>query len=72
MADHDQGYIEALADQLCCRHAPLLATAENDLAILRSRIALTVAYIHDPAVNRDARINLAQRLGLPKPSPEAP
>lgn len=70
MADTGQAYEDTLVDQLCCRHAPLLATAENDLAVLRTRIALTVAYIHDPAVDRDARIALAQRLGLPEPTPE--
>lgn len=70
MPDTDQAYVDQLAGQLCCHHAPLLATAENDLAVLRTRIALTVAYIHDPAVDRDARIALAQRLGLPEPTPE--
>jgi hypothetical protein len=66
MAD-DQAYVATLTDQLCTRHASLIATAENDLAVLRSQIALTVAWIHDPAYDRDARIALAQRLGLPEP-----
>lgn len=70
MFDTDQAYVDTLVGQICCRHASLLATAENDLAVLRSRIALAVAYIHDPAVDRDARISLAQRLGLPEPRPE--
>lgn len=70
MRDTDQTYEDTLVRQLGCRHASLLATAENDLAVLRSRIALAVAFIHDPAVDRDARITLAQRLGLPEPSPE--
>ena len=70
MADTDQLYVDKLAGQLCCRHAPLLVTAENDLAVLRARIALAVAYIHDPAIDRDARIILAQRLGLPEPAQE--
>lgn len=70
--DSDQTCVDALAGQLCCRHAPLLATAENDLAVLRARIALTVAYIHDPTVDRNARITLANRLGLHEPSPDAP
>jgi hypothetical protein len=67
MPDTDQAYEDTLVNQLCCRHAPLLATAENDLAVLRARIALAVAWIHDPAVDRDARTALAQRLGLPGP-----
>lgn len=67
MPDTDQAYVDKLAGQLCCRHASLLATAEDDNAVLRSRIALAVAWIHDPAFDRDARIGLAQRLGLPEP-----
>ena len=63
----DQDYVGTLAEQLCCRHASLLATAEDDTAVLRGRIALTVAFIHDPTHNRDARIALARRLGLPEP-----
>jgi len=70
MADTDQAYEATLAGQLCTRHTALLATAENDLAILRARIALAVAFIHDPAHDRDARTALAQRLGLPEPRPE--
>ena len=69
--DTDPTYVDALAGQLCTRHTALLATAENDLAVLRARIALAVAFIHDPAVDRDARIALAQRLSLPEPSPAA-
>lgn len=68
MADTDQTYVDTLTSQLCCRHASLLATSEDDLAVLRARIALTAAFIHDPAVDRDARIALAQRLGLPEPT----
>jgi hypothetical protein len=69
MADIDQAYVDTLAGQLCTRHTALLATAENDLAVLRSRIALTVAFIHDPAYDDTARRALAKRLGLPEPSP---
>lgn len=68
----DQAYVNVLAGQLCCRHASLLATAENDTAVLRGRLAIAVAFIHDPALDRDARIALAQRLGLPEPTPEKP
>jgi hypothetical protein len=70
MRDTDQAYEDTLVNQLGCRHASLLATAENDLAVLRSRIALTVAFIHDPTIDRDARTALAQRLQLPEPGPE--
>lgn len=69
MPENDQAYVDTLAGQLCTRHTALLATAESDLAVLRSQIALTVAFIHDPAYDRDARIALAQRLGLPEPTP---
>jgi hypothetical protein len=67
MRDTDQAYEDTLVSQLGCRHASLLATAENDLAVLRARIALAVAYIHDPTIDRDARLILAQRLELPGP-----
>lgn len=70
MPDTDQGYTDTLAGQLCTRHTALLATAENDLAILRARIALTVAFIHDPTHDRDARTALARTLGLPEPGPQ--
>jgi hypothetical protein len=70
MPDTNQAYVDTLANQLCTRHTALLATAENDLAVLRSRIALTVAFIHDPAYDHTARQALAKRLGLPEPSPE--
>ncbi|MFD8839787.1 hypothetical protein [Streptomyces griseofuscus] len=70
MPDTDQPYVDKLAGQLCTQHTVLLATAENDLAVLRARIALTVAFIHDPTWDRDARNALAKRLGLPEPAPE--
>jgi hypothetical protein len=70
VADPDQTYVDTLAGQLCCRHASLLATAENDLAVLRARIALTIAFIHDSAHAHAARTALAQALGLPEPAPE--
>jgi hypothetical protein len=63
----DPAYEATLVAQLCCHHAPLLATAEDDNAVLRARVALAVAWIHDPAYDRDARIALAQALGLPQP-----
>ena len=68
--DHDQAYVATLADQLCCRHAPLLATAENDLGVLRARIAIVAAWIHNDAFDDTARRHLALSLGLPEPTPE--
>lgn len=47
-----------------------LTKAEDELKALRQRVAQAVAFIHDPAYDRDARIALAQRLGLPEPTPE--
>ena len=47
--------------------ARLLTKAEDELKILRQRIAQAAAFIRDPAFDRDARIALAQRLGLPEP-----
>jgi hypothetical protein len=70
MADHDPAYVAGLATQLGDRHPSLLATAEQDLAVLRGRLALTVAFIHDPTHDHTARRALAQALGLPEPSPE--
>lgn len=70
MPDTDRAYVDMLTGQLCTRHTALLATVEDDLAVLRGRIALTVAFIHDPAFNRDARVALARILGLPEPTPE--
>ncbi|QLJ06790.1 hypothetical protein HZZ00_37820 (plasmid) [Streptomyces sp. NEAU-sy36] len=68
MPDTEQPYVDTLANQLHTRHPDLLATAENDLAVLRTRIALTVAFIHDPTYDHNARTALAQRLGLPGPA----
>ena len=69
MTDQD-AYVDTLADQLSTRRPDLLATAEDDLALLRARIALTAAFIHDPAYDHTARTALAQRLGLPEPGPQ--
>ena len=49
--------------------AALLKAAEDELKVLRQRLAETVAFIHDPTIDRDARLVLAQRLSLPEPSP---
>lgn len=67
MADHDPAYIDELAGQLCTRHTALIATAENDLALLRGRIALVAAFIHNPTHDHTTRQALAETLGLPHP-----
>lgn len=66
MADQDTGYVQALAGELCTRHPDLLS-AENDLALLRGRIAIVATFIHNPAYDDTARRALAQALGLPEP-----
>ncbi|MFJ7990283.1 hypothetical protein [Streptomyces sp. NPDC096351] len=48
----------------------LLTAAENDLALLRQRLALVAAWIHNPAYDATARAALARNLGLPEPGPE--
>ncbi|NUV54622.1 hypothetical protein G6W51_17220 [Streptomyces coelicolor] len=68
MGDQDTGYVQALADQLCTRHTALITTAENDLALLRGRIAIVAAWIHNDAYDDTARRALAQALGLPEPT----
>ena len=68
MADHPPGYVATLADQLTERHPDLLA-AENDLAILRGRIAVVTAFIHNPVYDTTARRALAHALQLPAPAP---
>ena len=70
MADPAPAYVDQLATQLCARHTALLATAENDLALLRGRIAIVTAFIHNPTYDNTARHALAQALGLPQPTPE--
>ncbi|BCK73953.1 hypothetical protein Srufu_079060 (plasmid) [Streptomyces libani subsp. rufus] len=54
-------------------HAALLrdrASLEDDIAVLRGRIAAAAAFIHNPAWDRDTRIALAATLGLPGPAKE--
>ena len=67
MAEHTPGYVAALAGQLTERHPDLIA-AENDLALLRGRIAIVTTFIHDPAYDTTARRALAQALQLPAPA----
>ncbi|GHB15403.1 hypothetical protein GCM10010330_81000 [Streptomyces tendae] len=68
MADQDTGYVQVLAGELCTRHTALITTAENDLALLRGRIAIVATFIHNPAYDDTARRALAQALGLPEPT----
>lgn len=68
MTATDPGYEEGLARELCTRHPDLLS-AENDLALLRGRIAIVATFIHNPAYDDTARRALAQALGLPEPTP---
>lgn len=70
--DTEQPYVDKLANQLCCRHAPLLATAEDDNAVLRSRLALALACLHNPAGRAVARRAIARAIGVPEPAPEVP
>jgi hypothetical protein len=71
MTDHADGYVATLAGQLTQRHPSLLATAENDLALLRGRLALVTAFIHNPAYDDTARRDLARSLQLPEPTQPA-
>jgi hypothetical protein len=64
------GYVADLAIQLGQRHPSLLATAENDLAILRGRLAIVTAFIHNTDYDDTARRALAQALQLPEPTPK--
>ncbi len=68
MADHDPAYVATLAGQLCTRHTALLDSAETELALLRARIALIAAFIHNPTYDHTARQALAETLGLPHPT----
>jgi hypothetical protein len=63
----DQDYETALACQLITRH-PDLISAENDLALLRARLAIVATWIHNQAYDDIARRALAQALGLPEPN----
>ncbi|WP_189268699.1 hypothetical protein [Streptomyces fuscichromogenes] len=49
--------------------SPNLRSAENDLQRLRGRLRTVAEFIHDPAIDFAARHALAQRLGLPMPTP---
>jgi hypothetical protein len=68
MAEYTPDYIDTLADQLTERHPDLLRTAENDLALLRGRLAIVTRFINDTAYDDTARRALAQALGLREPA----
>lgn len=57
-------YVQALADELCATHAPLLASAENDLALLRARLALVTTWIHNPTYDATARATTTAQTDL--------
>lgn len=63
-----EAYVEQLAAELQQRHPDLLA-AEQDLAILRGRLAIVATFINNPAYDDTARRALAQDLNLPAPEP---
>jgi ribosomal protein S15P/S13E len=67
MPEPPASYVTALATELQCRHPDLLA-AENDLALLRARLAIVTTWIHNQTYDDTARRALAQALGLPEPN----
>jgi hypothetical protein len=72
MPDHAQDYVASLAAELRNRHPALQpTTVEDDLALLRARLAIVARFIHDPLHDRAAREALARDLQLPAPAPEA-
>lgn len=68
MTTHDAGYVNGLATELRCKHASLLANAEDDLAEARWRMQTIARFIHNEAIPFDVRFNLARDLHLPEPS----
>jgi len=68
----DPRYVSDLASQLQQRHPDLLATAEDDLALLRGRLAIVATFIHNTDHDHAARQALAHALGLPEPRQETP
>lgn len=62
----EQTYVDQLAGELAKRH-PSLLSAEQDLAILRGRLAIVTRFIHNPIHDRAAREALARDLQLPAP-----
>lgn len=68
MADHDPGYVQALAGQLTTRRPDLLDLAEDELAVLRPFKATVARFINNPTIALDIRQNLARDLHLPEPT----
>ena len=66
MAEHTPGYAATLAHQLA-RRPDALDAAEDDLAILRGRIAIVTRFLHNPNIPLDIRRTLARDLQLPTP-----
>ena len=71
MTAPDPSYIAELTQELYQRYPDLL-TAENDLALLRARLAIVTTWIHEPSWDDTARRTLAHRLGLPEPTNHTP
>ncbi|MFE6412616.1 hypothetical protein ACFVOR_37415 [Streptomyces sp. NPDC057837] len=65
---HDPAYVANLATELNVQRPDLLTSAENDLALLRARLAIVATWIHNQAYDDTARRALAQALGLPEPT----
>jgi hypothetical protein len=70
--DVDPAYVAGLATQLHDRRPDALDAAEDDLAILRGRLAIVATWINNPAYCPTAREALAQALNLPAPAKETP
>lgn len=71
MVEPPSSYVATLANQLA-HHPETLDAAEDDLAILRGRLAIVTRFIHNPTYDATARQALAQDLQLPAPAPEKP
>ena len=56
-----KAYEATLAGQLATRHPDLLS-AENDLALLRGRLAIVTTWIHNPTYDDTARRALGDQL----------
>lgn len=70
MTGPDPAYVDTLAHQLRVHHPDLLRAAEDELAEDRRFKATVAAFINNPAIARDIRVNLASDLGLPEPAQE--